>query len=361
VTDLRTPPRTALWKRQAWQRIAVAAAVSGAVHAAAIAFGRIHLPPAPTDLPPLAVRLAETAMRPPARPEVSRVKARPQRSASVVVASRAAVAVTEPHAEPEYDRAQAQAAEERSSESEAPPAEPVIVATAPASVQEARTRGLPDFPRSGRISYNLVYGPDHVPVGRTVQSWKIEGTRYQLASRSETTGLIDIIRSQHRTYLSRGELTHEGLRPEVFLMSRDRGRGVEEARAQFDWARGSVILGAAVAPRAEVLPQGSQDIVSLLYQLALDPPAPGRMQVSVTNGRRLETYVLDVLAEEKIETPLGVLRALPVKQVRKPGAESVDVWLATEYRHLPVRVRFYGRDGEPAGEQIVTEIRLSDG
>ena len=79
------------------------------------------------------------------------------------------------------------------------------------------------------------------------------------------------------------------------------------------------------------------------------------MRVSVTNGSRLETYVLEVLPEEKIDTPLGLLRTLPVRQVRTKGAEGVDLWLATEYRHLPVRIRFYGRDGEPAGEQIVTE------
>jgi hypothetical protein len=207
-----------------------------------------------------------------------------------------------------------------------------------------------------------VYGRDHFPVGRTVQSWKIEGTRYQLASRSETTGIVDAIRSQHRTYLSRGELTHEGLRPETFLSSRDRGRGrgIEEARAQFDWAHGSVKLGAVAVPREHSLPRGSQDIVSFMYQLALDPPPPGRMRIAVTNGSRLETYELDVLPEEKIETPIGVLRALPVKQVRTAGAQGVDLWLATEYRHLPVRIRFYGRDGEPTGEQLVTEIRLSD-
>jgi hypothetical protein len=46
--------------------------------------------------------------------------------------------------------------------------------------------------------------------------------------------------------------------------------------------------------------------------------------------------------------------------VRKPGAETIQVWLAADYRYLPVMLRFYGRDGEPSGEQIVNEIRLSE-
>ena len=92
----------------------------------------------------------------------------------------------------------------------------------------------------------------------------------------------------------------------------------------------------------------------------LAPGRPGRREVAITNGRHLERYAIEVLAEEKIETPLGVMRALPVTQIRRPGTESVDVWLAVEYRHLPIRMRFYNRHGEPAGEQLVTEIRLAD-
>lgn len=236
----------------------------------------------------------------------------------------------------------------------------MVVATAPPTTLSPELPPIPDFPRSGRIKYDLLYGTQRFPVGRTVQSWKIDGTRYQLASRSETTGLVDFFRSQHRTYLSRGELTPEGLRPEIFLMSRDRGggRGIEEGRAQFHWTRGIVTLGNAATLHEESLPAGSQDLVSFIYQLAIDPPSTGRRQVSITNGTRLHTYVVEVLPEEKIETPLGIVRAVPVRQVRKPGAESVDVWLAVEHRYLPVRMRFYSRDGEPAGEQIVTEIHL---
>jgi hypothetical protein len=359
VIEARAGRRLQLWDARPWLRLTAALAASGAVHAAVIALGRADLPPEPADLPPLAVRLTNVGP-PPAAPAKSvrlplpRSRLAPAAAARVPgLISSASVAQT--------DEALPAAEETAAPETlAAAPAEPVVVATAPVASYTPEAPPLPAFPRTGRIAFTLVYGRDHFPVGRTVQSWKIDGTRYQLASRSETTGIVDVFRSQHRTYLSRGELTPEGLRPETFLASRDRGRGLEEARAQFDWPRGSVRLGAATSQREQSLPRGSQDIVSFVYQLALDPPPPGRTRVSVTNGSRLENYELEVLPEEKIETPLGVLRALPIRQVRTKGAESVELWLATEYRHLPVRIRFYGRDGEPTGEQIVTEIRLSD-
>jgi hypothetical protein len=216
------------------------------------------------------------------------------------------------------------------------------------------------LPRKGRITYNLVYGRDAFPVGRTVQTWEMDGGAYRLASRSETTGIVDLFRSQHRTYFSRGTLTREGLRPRTFLMSRNRGRGTEEARAQFDWDAAKVTLGPATGQRQESLPPQSQDLLSFMYQLSLAPPQPGRLRQVVTNGSRIETYDLEVRPEETIATPLGALRALPIRQMAKPGDETIELWLATEYRYLPVRLRFFNREGEPQGEQIVTEIRLSD-
>jgi hypothetical protein len=207
-----------------------------------------------------------------------------------------------------------------------------------------------------------VYGRDHFPVGRTVQTWVMEGASYRLASRSETTGIVDVFTSRYLTYQSHGSVTREGLRPDTFVMSRKRGRGrgPEEARARFDWANGSVTLGPAAGQREQPLPRGSQDIVSFMYQLALDPPVPGRLRVSITNGSRLQIYELDVLPEETIATPMGALRALPVKQVRTPGAESLELWLAVDYRYLPVRIRFFDREGKAQGEQLVSEIRVSD-
>jgi hypothetical protein len=342
----------------AWRRVLVAAAVSTGIHAGVLVLIRGGAENAPEDLPPLEVRVIAVTP-PPVSPAVSPPVKKASAPRTRTVEHRVPV-VAPPPAGPE-SASEEEASAEEIAVSETPPAEePVVVATAPSTTFSPEPAPLPAFPRSGRITYDLVYGQQQLPVGRTVQTWKIDGMRYQLASRSETTGLVHLFRAQHRTYLSRGELRPEGFRPEVFLMSRDRGRGLEEARAQFHWERASVALGAGGSGREEPVPAGSQDLLSFIYQLSIAPPPPGRREVSITNGRHLERYAIEVLAEEKIETPLGVMRALPVTQIRRPGTESVDVWLAVEYRHLPIRMRFYNRHGEPAGEQLVTEIRLAD-
>jgi hypothetical protein len=348
--------------------MAAAVAVSALAHAAVVVFGRMEPPREPEEPLPLAVRIAPEPP-PPAAPAVATPrpeKRRPQRTAAArvtpvapapAIVYDAATVTTDVAQEPA--EAPAETATADAAPPDAPKSEPIVVATAPPSTLPEAPSIRP-LPRKGRITYDLVYGRDGFPVGRTVQTWEMDGAGYRLASRSETTGIVDLFRSQHRTYFSRGSVTREGLRPETFLMSRDRGRGTEEARAKFDWSSATVTLGGAADVRDEPLPARSQDILSFIYQLALDPPARGRLRQVVTNGSRIEAYDLDVLAEEIIDTPIGALRTLPVKQLRKGRQETIELWLAVEYRYLPVRLRFFNRDGEPQGEQIVTEIRLSD-
>jgi hypothetical protein len=222
------------------------------------------------------------------------------------------------------------------------------------------TPPLPSFPRKGQITYPLTMGPDKTPVGRTVQTWEFEDTRYRLGSQSESTGLIEMFRPHRYNYLSQGTLSEQGLRPERFLASVKRGSRTEESIAVFDWTEHKVKLGRLPLQTTVDLPDDSQDVVSFMYQLALAPPAQGRIRFPFTRGTRLEMVSFDVLPAEMIETPLGRLRTIPVIQVRENDNESLAVWLATDYRNLPVRIRFYNRHGEVSGEQLAGEIKVSD-
>ncbi|HSN40432.1 MAG TPA: DUF3108 domain-containing protein [Burkholderiales bacterium] len=227
---------------------------------------------------------------------------------------------------------------------------PAPAATAPAS----------SLPGKGRITYTLFLGTDKFSVGRTVQSWEIEAGAYKLGSISETTGIADVFYSQHLNYLSEGKITASGLRPDTFLMSRKRRDETEVAKADFNWETGQITLGKVTARRTEALPAASQDMASFMYQLSLAPPSPGRLKLPITNGANLEIYELEVLPEENLETPLGTLKTLPIRQVRRPGEESIEFWLAADYRYLPVKIRFLNREGEPSGEQIVSEIKTGE-
>ena len=232
-------------------------------------------------------------------------------------------------------------------------AQPATAAVPPAPVVIARR-----LPRKGEIAYALYLGNDRFNVGRTLQRWEITGDRYKLASISETTGLAAVFSRQRMAYESVGKLTPAGLRPDHFTTERLRSGKTESAAADFNWNAAAATIDNP--PRSVALPANAQDIVSFMYQLGLVPLTPGRIELPITNGWKLEKYELDIGVDEMLETPFGTLRAVPVRQLRRADRETVELWLAPAYRWLPVRIRFYNREGEPSGEQLVTDIRVSD-
>ncbi len=215
------------------------------------------------------------------------------------------------------------------------------------------------LPPQGEISYSLYYGAQRFEVGRTVQRWEITGDRYHLSSFSETGGLARLFVSQSFAFESRGDLTATGLRPESFSTRRTRSGTAEEARAEFDWTTMNVAIGNPAHSIA--LPPAAQDVVSFMYQLSLMRLTPGRIELPITNGWKMELRKFDVGAEEDLKTVgMGTLRVLPIRQVRQKDEESMDLWLAPDYKLLPVRIVFFNRQGEASGEQLVNKITVSN-
>jgi hypothetical protein len=344
------------------ERLGCAALISLALHGVVISATWISVPETPAEPRAIVARLAPPS--PEIKAAISKPRARaaarrPARAPAPAMPSPAAAAAPltlpepEPELEPDYAPESAATAEMPEPDAPEPPQRIALAAESSASI----ARGLP---RRGRITYSVMYGEGGTQVGQVVQSWEAEPGAYRIFSEAETSGMVELFRPQRLRYMSRGSITREGLRPESFLMSRTRRGQTEVAQARFDWSASSLVYGLAREPKDAPLPPDAQDFMSFVYQFVLLPPAPGRYRVPITTGSRFELYDIEVGAEQTIETPIGALRALPVKQLPAPGRESVEIWLAAEYHHLPVRIRHYDREGQFSGEQIVREIRISE-
>ena len=326
------------------RRLTTFAALSLLAHALLIEGVRLQLPRSAVEPPPLEARLQEIA--PPAPPP-PRPRPEPRLAREPAEIAPPPVAIAPISTVPAYVPA--------------PQAAPAIADAPPAAsptVDEAPAPPARRLPRKGEISYILYLGTDRFSVGRTQQTWVVDGDRYRLTSVSETTGLAAVFVRQRLDNVSRGHVTAAGLRPDYFATERLRSGKTEAVAAKFDW---NALTASIDNPQRSVaLPAGAQDIVSFAYQLGLAPPAPGRISLPVTNGWKLERYDLVVGAEETLETPLGPLRVVPITQARRAGEESIELWLAPAHRWLPVRIRFFDREGKPSGEQLVSEIHVSD-
>ena len=336
------------------KRFAAAVLASLALHALVVAGRWLPVAQPEDGLRELQVRLEPPPkikpVAPPPKAHALRRATRPPAPPVDTVATASPLVVPEP--QPEVP-AETPMPETASPETAEPPQRLALAAESSAAIARS-------LPRRGRIAYAVLYGDSQMNVGKVVQSWQVDSGNYVMASEAETQGIINLFSPQNLHYRSKGRVTTKGLRPESFLASRTRRGRTEVAEARFDWDAGSLSYGiASQPPKTSALPAEAQDLISFVYQFVMAPPSPGRHRIPITTGTRFEVFDVNVGEETRIETPIGALKALPIKQVPRPGAESIEVWLAADYRYLPVRIRHFYRDGNFSGEQLVTEIRVS--
>lgn len=332
------------------ERLAIAALLSLCLHGLVISGTWLPMPQTPGEPRPLEARLARLEPKLVApKPKIRAVRPAAPLPAPPVSTVSAPSPQVSPDLEPD-----AADAEDAAAQPAAPEPQRLAMA-APASVAAVHS-----LPRRGRITYNLYYGSERSFIGRAAQTWEVENDDYLLASDAETGGLVDLLRPQRLHSISRGKITPDGLKPESFLTSRTRRGRTDAARARFDWEAGNLTYGDARESKTAPLQPGTQDLMSFIFQFVLLPPQPGRYQLPITTGTRFEVYGFEIRAEERIETPIGTVRALPIRQLSRTGDEGIELWLAAEYRYLPVRIRHFDREGNLSGEQVVNEIRISE-
>lgn len=238
----------------------------------------------------------------------------------------------------------------------APPAEPEAVASAPAepaadastpqmaeapaaeppapAASAAAPAFLDRWPADTRLTYRLgghYRGELH---GDAEVLWQREGTRYQAVVRLDVGLLLS------SRFTSQGEITEEGLRPEVYEEQvRQRRRGVrlgEDVR----------LHSGERVPRPEAVQDAASQFVELGQRFAtgqarLEPGAQVRVWLARPGG--VDEWTYDVVGEETLHLPrLGAVQALHLKPrplARPRGPITAEIWYAPALQHLPVRIR----------------------
>lgn len=324
--------------------VALALAASLLLHAAILAAlgGRLPRWEAPVAATPMEVQLAERVR--PVTPSPA-LAARPRPAAPIEVPPVAAVepALVEPAAPaPMDDDAEALASTEAVGvappEAEPEP-EPPAIADAPPP--------LNSLPARVDMRFSVHYG---FAVGEQTLVWVSDGTHYTLTSVAAATGLAGVFYRGRLVQTSRGRITPQGLVPEEFWDQ----RGERRSSARFDHGTGRITLTPAQgAPRHLESASNAQDLLSVLFQLALTAPPEGPQRYTVFNGKKLRDYTFESHGEVDLDTALGMLRTLHVARVAAAGGRF-EAWLARDHHHLPVRVLRGDDDGNVAELRVLS-------
>ena len=229
----------------------------------------------------------------------------------------------------------------------------VIAASASAAVTSAsapaRGAGF-EWPPSTRLSYALTGNYRGEVHGNAWVQWVRQGGRYQVHLDVAIGPSFAPLISRRMT--SEGELGEQGLAPQ---------RYDEVTKVAFGQPRRATIL---FHPEHVTLANGSQhpalpmvqDAASQFVQMTwLFTTQPALLQVgnaitiSLALPRRAGVWVYDVLAQERLNTPVGELDTFHLKPrlgERRPGNElSAEVWFAPTLQYLPVRIRIQQEAG----------------
>ncbi len=333
------------WHRLLKNRpVALAIALSLLLHAALL-LGPVLVIPKPVEIPPVTARLEPLQARKP-EPEKPR-KLRPRRAPIPKMAAAVAKSPFKaPVAAPPSPVQDGKPAQNDKPAQETPKVEKPAEKTEPAN----------PFPRHAELTFIAYMGKD-MRIGEVRHRLDMDKDRYTIEVGINTTGIARFFKTFDMQQQSTGTMDEEGFRPEKFSEEKLTSKGAESSSAEFDWKDKLIRFknGNSVP-----LPERTQDILSVLYQFSRMPLDKPRIALHVSNGKKLESYEVEVGPEENVQTKMGLLRAIQLRKIHAANEEGLRIWLGLDYRLLPIKVQQLDRMDRVIGEIDVSEIRVSD-
>lgn len=198
-------------------------------------------------------------------------------------------------------------------------------------------------------------GQDATPAGTAKITYQaLPNNHYRLSSELNAKGLLALFIKQ-RTLISEGSITGNGLRPDKFqyIVEKD---DQKTSTVLFDWVNKTAMFQSKkeLKVRVEALPEGTQDLLSFMYQSMFIPPL-NETHFFVANARNIKEYDYEFAGEEMIDSKIGKINTIHLHRTNEDGDETVDLWLAPDYLHLPVKIVQVGKKGTL--EMYMTSIK----
>lgn len=229
------------------------------------------------------------------------------------------------------------------------PTKTIVAATAPASptIAEPAAASSPPLPDAPAPEPELTFPLSVLAKQRAhyygfamdlSQQWLMEGTRYVILNEASKFGFKAEI-------LSEGNVSPDGLQPEHYRLSLN---NTLRNYANFDRVQNQLIHGKAGVQKIAPLTNDMQDMASLPFHVAVTYEGNADRRLMVTTGSSVYEITLQVVAEETLKLPGGMLKTIHLQgnRTRSDGTrqEGYNIWLAPRYRNFPVR--FSGPDSK---------------
>jgi len=192
------------------------------------------------------------------------------------------------------------------------------------------------------IDYDVRRSLDGSPVGAAKTTYLLEkDTHYSIRNEIEAKGFVSLFYWNKLVQTSDGLVTPEGLKPINFHYQF--GSKIDNL-AVFDWESKKITITVNGSKNEVEMQEGSQDTLSVMFQFMFEPPLT-KMKLYVTNGKNYKAYDYAYVGDEIIETEVDKIETMHIAKFNYTNEERIDLWLAKEYRFIPIKIRKTEKDG----------------
>ena len=192
------------------------------------------------------------------------------------------------------------------------------------------------------IDYDVRRSLDSSPVGAAKTTYLLEqDNHYSIRNEVEAKGFVSLFYWNKVVQTSDGLITPDGLRPINYHYQF--GSRIDNL-AVFDWESKKIIITVNGNKSEIEMQEGSQDMLSVMYQFMFEPPLT-KMKLYVTNGKNYKPYDYAYVGDEIIETDVDKIETMHIAKFNYTNEERIDLWLAKDYRFIPVKIRKTEKDG----------------
>lgn len=175
-----------------------------------------------------------------------------------------------------------------------------------------------------------------------------DGQEYKIESVTQGIGIYALLGK--RELKSNGIVTKQGLKPLHFesLQSNSAKRTLIN---DFDWENHLLNMQVKGRQREEALQEGTQDLLSIMYQFMFKPPTQPVFAIPLTIGKKLSVTDYAVMTKTQgLKTKAGSFNVVTLTE--RNTDEPKIIYLAKGHHYLPVKVVMYD-DGAKFEQNLI--------
>ena len=175
-----------------------------------------------------------------------------------------------------------------------------------------------------------------------------DGQEYKIESVTQGIGIYALLGK--RELKSNGIVTKQGLKPLHFesLQSNSAKRTLIN---DFDWENHLLNMQVKGRQREEALQEGTQDLLSIMYQFMFKPPTQPVFAIPLTIGKKLSVTDFTVTTKtQDLKTKAGSFNVVTLTE--RNTDEPKIIYLAKGRHYLPVKVVMYD-DGAKFEQNLI--------